>query len=318
MSLLNPFEHISIPFANWINDAVGWLVTNYRPVFQAVKVPFDATLGTIESTLQGVPPLVLIAVLFLIAWQAGGLGLAAALSLIAVLVGVLGMWIPALTTMAIVFTSLLVCIIIGIPLGILAAKNDTFERIIRPLLDGMQTIPSFVYLVPVVMLFGIGNVPGVIVTIIFAVSPLIRLTNLGIREVPASVKEAVVAFGGSPMQLLFKVELPLAVRTIMAGVNQTLMMSLSMSVIASMIAVGGLGKLVLQGIGRLDVGIASVAGLGIVLLAIILDRLTQAVAEPDRGQAAAAWSERGPIGLLRRLIGRGGAGEVGVQGLSKL
>ena len=152
----------------------------------------------------------------------------------------------------------------------------------RPLLDGMQTIPAFVYLVPVVMLFGIGNVPGVIVTVIFAIAPLIRLTNLGIRQVPEEVVEATGAFGATDRQLLWKAQVPLALPTIMAGVNQTLMMSLSMVVIASMISVGGLGQMVLRGIGRLDVGLAAVGGLGIVMLAVVLDRLTQALCTPKR------------------------------------
>ena len=178
-----------------------------------------------------------------------------------------------------------------------------FQAFIRPVLDGMQTIPAFVYLVPVVMLFGIGNVPGVIVTIIFAIPPVIRLTNLGIRQVPADVVEATLAFGARPGQLLLKVQLPLAMRTIMAGVNQTLMMALSMVVVASMIAVGGLGQMVLRGIGRLDMGLATVGGLGIVILAIVLDRITQAVGEERRSRGHFPWYRQGPAGLLLKLFG---------------
>jgi glycine betaine/proline transport system permease protein len=165
----------------------------------------------------------------------------------------------------------------------------------------MQTTPAFVYLVPIVMLFGIGNVPGVVVTIIFALPPLIRLTNLGIRQVPADLVEAARSFGASPWQLLFKVQLPLALPTIMAGVNQTLMMALSMVVIASMIAVGGLGQLVLRGIGRLDMGMATIGGVAIVLLAIILDRITQAMGRQQGGKASRHWYDRGPAGLIRQL-----------------
>ena len=166
----------------------------------------------------------------------------------------------------------------------------------------MQTTPAFVYLVPVVMLFGIGNVPGVIVTIIFALAPLVRLTNLGIRQVRPDLVEAATAYGASPWQLLTKVQLPLAMPSIMAGVNQALMLSLSMVVIASMIAVGGLGLMVLRGIGRLDMGLAAVGGLGIVILAIVLDRLTQALSQPQRhGQP---WHARGPVGLVRRALAR--------------
>jgi glycine betaine/proline transport system permease protein len=164
----------------------------------------------------------------------------------------------------------------------------------------MQTTPAFVYLVPVVMLFGIGNVPGVIVTIIFALPPLIRLTNLGIRQVRPDLIEAARAYGASPVQMLVKVQLPLAMPSIMAGVNQTLMLSLSMVVIASMIAVGGLGQMVLRGIGRLDMGLATVGGLGIVLMAITLDRITQSLGKTGRGNHH--WYEGGPAGLLFRLV----------------
>jgi glycine betaine/proline transport system permease protein len=158
-----------------------------------------------------------------------------------------------------------------------------------------------VYLVPIVMLFGIGNVPGVIVTIIFAVAPVIRLTNLGIRQVPADLIEASQSFGASERQMLFKVQLPLAMPTIMAGVNQTLMLSLSMVVIASMISVGGLGLMVLRGIGRLDIGLATVGGIGIVILAIILDRMTQSLGRSNRERGVGAWYTKGPVGLMMKL-----------------
>jgi glycine betaine/proline transport system permease protein len=186
--------------------------------------------------------------------------------------------------------------------GIWLARSNRAADLMRPILDAMQTTPAFVYLVPIVMLFGIGNVPGVVVTIIFALPPLIRLTNLGIRQVPADLVEAARSFGASPGQLLFKVQLPLAMPTIMAGVNQTLMLALSMVVIASMIAVGGLGQLVLRGIGRLDMGMATIGGVGIVLLAIVLDRLTQAMGRKQPSGLRQHWYESGPVGLVRRLI----------------
>src|SRR5690606_28936430 len=199
-----------------------------------------------------------------------------------------------------VLTALFFCIAIGLPMGIALASSDRAQRWSRPLLDAMQTTPAFVYLVPVVMLFGIGNVPGVIVTIIFALPPLVRLTNLGIRQVRPDLVEAAAAYGASPWQLLTRVQLPLAMPSIMAGINQSLMLSLSMVVIASMIAVGGLGQMVLRGIGRLDMGLATVGGLGIVLLAIMLDRLTQAMGQPRRG--ARHWWQAGPVGLAWRLM----------------
>ncbi|WP_428028730.1 ABC transporter permease subunit [Arcobacter sp.] len=169
------------------------------------------------------------------------------------------------------------------------------------MLDGMQTTPAFVYLIPIVMLFGIGNVPGVIVTIIFALPPLIRLTNLGIRQVPADLIEASRSFGASSSQMLFKVQLPVAMPTIMAGINQTLMLSLSMVVIASMIAVGGLGQMVLRGIGRLDIGLAAVGGIGIVILAVILDRITQEMGKKNK-KIKNKWYEQGPVGFVYNLL----------------
>lgn len=209
-------------------------------------------------------------------------------------------WSQAMVTTALVLTALLFCIVIGLPLGIWLARSPRAAKIIRPLLDAMQTTPAFVYLVPIVMLFGIGNVPGVVVTIIFALPPIIRLTILGINQVPADLIEASRSFGASPRQMLFKVQLPLAMPTIMAGVNQTLMLALSMVVIASMIAVGGLGQMVLRGIGRLDMGLATVGGVGIVILAIILDRLTQAVGRDSRSRGNRRWYTTGPVGLLTR------------------
>jgi glycine betaine/proline transport system permease protein len=175
-----------------------------------------------------------------------------------------------------VTASVVVCLIIGLPLGILAARSDRFQGALRPVLDVMQTTPAFVYLVPVVMLFSIGTVAGVIATIIFALPPLIRLTDLGIRQVPDDVIEAAEAFGSSEREVLVKVRLPLALPTIMAGVNQTIMLSLSMVVIAALIGAGGLGRPVVEGLNALRVGQAGIGGLAIVLLAIVLDRLTQA------------------------------------------
>lgn len=203
-------------------------------------------------------------------------------------------------TLSLVITAVLFSVFIGLPLGIWSAKSDTVDKILRPVLDAMQTTTAFVYLIPIVMLFGIGNVPGVIVTIIFALPPLIRLTNLGIRQVPDDLIEASRSFGASSSQMLWKVQIPVAMPTIMAGVNQTLMLSLSMVVIASMIAVGGLGQMVLRGIGRLDIGLAAVGGLGIVLLAVILDRLTQEMGNKDKNDKR-KWYEKGPVGLIYNL-----------------
>jgi glycine betaine/proline transport system permease protein len=304
LDLLHPFQEAVIPLGAWVDTGLDWLVANFRPVFQAIRLPIDATLTGIETTLLAVPDVLMVIIMGLLAWQAGGrrLGISAVISL--VVIGLIGAWAEAMVTLALVLTSVFFCLIIGLPMGIWLARSDRAAGAVRPVLDAMQTTPAFVYLVPVVMLFGIGNVPGVVVTIIFALPPLIRLTNLGIRQVPADLVEAARSFGASRRQLLFKVQLPLAMPTIMAGVNQTLMLALSMVVIASMIAVGGLGQMVLRGIGRLDMGLATIGGVGIVLLAIILDRMTQAFGQSDRDKPTRHWYEAGPVGLVRGLFVR--------------
>ncbi|MFG5776871.1 glycine betaine/L-proline ABC transporter permease ProW [Comamonas sp. J-3] len=292
----------TLPVQDWINSGLSWVVTHFRPFFQTVRAPIDGTLTGVEHLLTAVPMLAMVVLLALIAWQfAGGvLAIGAVVSLL--VIGMLGIWHEAMVTLSLVLTSLVFCIVIGLPLGILLASSERAQKIFRPVLDAMQTTPAFVYLVPVVMLFGIGNVPGVVVTIVFALPPLVRLTNLGIRQVRPDLVEASRAYGASPLQLLWKVQLPLAMPSIMAGINQALMLSLSMVVIASMIAVGGLGQMVLRGIGRLDMGLATVGGLGIVLLAILLDRITQAMGQPRRG--VRHWWQTGPVGMLSRALQR--------------
>jgi len=299
-NLMDPFHKTWIPLDSWVTEGIDWVVSHFRPVFQGIRVPVDYILSAFQQLLLGMPAPVAIVVFALIAWQIASpaMGIATLVSLIAI--GAIGAWSQAMVTLALVLTALLFCIIIGLPLGIWLARSERAARIIRPLLDAMQTTPAFVYLVPIVMLFGIGNVPGVVVTIIFALPPIVRLTILGIKQVPADLIEASESFGASPRQMLFKVQLPLAMPTIMAGVNQTLMLALSMVVIASMIAVGGLGQMVLRGIGRLDMGLATVGGVGIVILAIILDRLTQSMGRDSRSRGSRHWYSTGPLGLLMR------------------
>ena len=291
----------SLPLQSWINDGLGWVVAHFRPFFQAVRAPIDATLSGASDLLLAAPSPLVVAIMGLLAWQFTSRSLAIGTVLALLLLSVLGVWPEAMVTLALVLTSLAFCLAIGLPLGIFLASSDRAQNILRPLLDAMQTTPAFVYLVPVVMLFGIGNAPGVIVTIIFALPPLVRLTNLGIRQVRPDLIEAARAYGASPWQLLTRVQLPLAMPSIMAGINQSLMLSLSMVVIASMIAVGGLGQMVLRGIGRLDMGLATVGGLGIVVLAITLDRLTQAMGQPRRG--VRHWYQTGPVGFIMRRVG---------------
>ncbi|WP_066267538.1 glycine betaine/L-proline ABC transporter permease ProW [Hydrogenophaga palleronii] len=290
----------SLPVERWINEGLSWTVEHFRPFFQSVRAPIDTTLTSVEQLLLSVPLLAMVALMGLLAWQFASRAIAIGTVISLLLVAMLGIWPEAMITLSLVLTSLVFCIVIGLPLGILLASSDRTQRLMRPLLDAMQTTPAFVYLVPVVMLFGIGNVPGVIVTIVFALPPLVRLTDLGIRQVRPDLIEAARAYGASPWQMLTKVQLPLAMPSIMAGINQALMLSLSMVVIASMIAVGGLGQMVLRGIGRLDMGMATVGGLGIVLLAIALDRITQALGRPGRGTRH--WWQQGPAGLVLRLL----------------
>lgn len=286
-----------IPLGDWIADIVNWIVSNFRWIFQAIRVPISTFLNGVEAFLLWVPPIIFLIVLGLLAWQFAGRGLTILSVLSMTFVGLIGAWSESMTTLSLVITAVVLCIIVGLPLGIAAARSSRVESTIRPLLDAMQTLPAFVYLVPVVMLFGTGKVPGVIVTFIFAVPPLIRLTNIGIRQVSREAVEAALAFGSTPRQLLWEVQVPLAMPTILAGVNQSIMLALSMVVIASLIAVEGLGQMVNRGIGRLDVGLAAVGGIGIVLMAIVLDRLTQAIGNPPKD--GLNWYERGPVGLVR-------------------
>ena len=300
---LNPFASVDLGIATWADGIKHWAIS-HREMIQPIKQFFETVIVGIESALQATPPMVMLLVLVLIAWQAAGRRGAIVVGVCLAILGLLApeAWGLAMTTLAIVVASVLLCVLIGLPLGVLAGKSDRFEGFIRPVLDTMQTIPAFVYLVPVVMMIGIGNVSGVIVTIIFALPPLVRLTSLGIRGVNPSVVEAARAFGASPGQILRKVELPLATPTILAGLNQTIMLSLSMVVIASMISVKGLGNEVLRAMGRLDAGKAIVGGLGIVMLAIVLDRITQGLGRSGRDRGHRHWWETGPVGLITAMF----------------
>jgi glycine betaine/proline transport system permease protein len=297
---MHPFNDALVPLDNWVESGLNWLVEHGRPIFQAIRVPIDLILSSFETTLVSTPAPIMLLILFLIIWQFAGLRLGVSALASMLVIGLIGAWSQAMTTLALVMTSVFFCLLIGLPMGIWLARSNTAARIVRPILDAMQTTPAFVYLVPIVMLFGIGNVPGVVVTIIFALPPVVRLTILGIQQVPEELIEAGHSFGASPKQMLYRIQLPLAMPTIMAGVNQTLMLSLSMVVIASMIAVGGLGQMVLRGIGRLDMGLAAVGGVGIVILAILLDRVTQAIGDDSRDNKT-RWFHHGPVSFLLRL-----------------
>ncbi|MET3927987.1 proline/glycine betaine ABC transporter permease [Devosia sp. 2618] len=277
---MSPSDFLIIPFDDWVNLLVkDWLIPNFRPFFRAMQVPITLVLSGLDRFFNFVPMLVTALVLALTAYKTAGRGMAIFAILGLVFIDMIGLWSQTMTTLAMIVTSVFFCTLIGIPAGILAARSDLAWKITRPVLDIMQTIPSFVYLVPIVMLFGVGMAPGIIATIIFALPPIVRLTNLGIRNVRGDLIEAAHAFGSTSWQMLTEVQLPLAMRTIMAGLNQTLMLALSMVVITALIGAGGLGLVVNTGLGRLDVGGATAGGVGIVILAIILDRITQGLAE---------------------------------------
>lgn len=262
-----------IPLGDWVSNFVDYLVANFSGPLNAFSNFIAILIENFEGGLAALPPAVFIIILALIALKLRGKELAAFVVLGLGLVANLGLWSELVVTLASILTSVLVALTIGIPVGILKAHNKIVHLITRPILDFMQTIPPFVYLIPALMFFGLGNVPGVVATVVFAIAPPIRLTYLGIKQVPDELKEAGRAFGSSPLQMLLKVELPGALPSIMMGINQCIMLSLSMVVIAAMIGAGGLGEPVLRSLTTVDVGLGFEAGLGVVIIAIILDRL---------------------------------------------
>jgi len=270
-----------------IDRFVGNLVREYADTLRALTQPLLDLLIWIEQLLRQSPWWTIILAVILIAWLASrrvlfSLGIGLLMSLI----GVVGLWDSAMQTLALMLVAVFLSVAIGIPTGILMASFKWLRSIMMPILDVMQTMPSFVYLIPVVMLFNLGKISAIIATVIYAVPPVIRLTDLGIRLVDREVLEASRAFGANRLQQLFGVQLPLARANIMAGINQTTMMALAMVVVASMIGARGLGYEVLQGINRLQVGRGLLSGLGIVILAIIFDRITQAVGRRQQGGRA--------------------------------
>ena len=273
------FEDKVIPLDTWVSQFVEWLVDNYRDIFQALKWPVEKTLNGFDAGLNALPPWLVIIAIALLAWKFSGVKLALFSVVTLTLVGLLGLWQDTMTTLAMVLSAVIFCAVAGIPLGIAAGRSDRFQAGIRPVLDAMQTTPAFVYLVPIVMLFSVGNAAGVLATIVFALPPIIRLTSLGIRQVHPELVEAAQAFGATRWQVLRRVQVPLAMPTILAGLNQTIMMALSMVVIAALIGAGGLGNPVVQGLNTLEIGLATIGGLAIVLLAMVLDRITQGFAQ---------------------------------------
>lgn len=265
-----------IPLREWTNELVDRLVVVLDPLFRGVSDGVLAVLYAIESAFLWLPWWSLTLLTALLVWHAAGRRWAPPLVAVGalLLVGAFGLWTESMTTLALMSVATLIAVVLGLPLGVATARAPRLRAAVRPLLDVMQTMPSFVYLVPVVMLFGLGNVAAVFATVIYALPPVVRLTDLGLRSVDDSLVEAAATAGASELQTLWYVRFPLALPTLMAGVNQTIMLALSMVVLASMIGARGLGQVVLRGLQRGDVGLGLEAGLAIVVLAIILDRVT--------------------------------------------
>ena len=265
------------PLRRAVDEGLNWVVRNWSDELEAAAYPLLVLLKAIENLLVATPWWLIMAILAGIAWlstRRWQLPVIVVASLL--FLGVMDLWTDAMTTMALMMAATLTAILISIPVGVWMSRSARARQMVTPVLDLMQTLPGFVYLIPTVMIFGPGKIPALIATIVYAAPPLVRLSDLGLRTVDPAVMEASRAFGTNPMQRLFGVQIPLALPTILAGVNQTTMMALAMVVIASMIGAGGLGYQVLQGIGRLEVSRGLFAGLGIVVLAIVFDRITQA------------------------------------------
>ncbi len=303
---------IYIPLRDWVDSAISWITTSLEPLFDFFEWLIRETLVLIGNILVKWLPWWAVLLLFTIAaWLIAGRKVAILVIIGLFFIGTLGRathatsnyWDAAQETLTVMLVAVLASIIIGIPIGIIAGRSDRFEAVIRPVLDAMQTMPSFVYLIPAVMIFSLGKVPAVLATFIYAIPPCIRLTNLGIRQVSEEVVEAGKAFGSTPMQILLKIQLPLSLPTIMAGITQTIMLALAMVVIASMIGAGGLGLEVLRGLETRDVGRAFVSGLSIVILAIILDRIGQHIGQRSPEKKRGIFSRiKEFISKLRNLI----------------
>src|SRR3989338_361072 len=263
-------------FGRAMDQGFNQIVANYGETLEAIFLPVLKALVMMEKVLLWLPLWGVLLALAALAYAASRRWtVTVAVAVMTFCIGVIGVWEQAMATIALMVISTLLAVLVGLPIGIAMSRGKRMQAVTLPILDIMQTMPIFVYLIPFVMLFGPGKIPALLATIVFAIPPVIRLTNLGIRHVDAETVEAVRAFGASPLQILFSVQIPLAMPAIIAGINQTTMMALSMVVIASMIGAGGLGYQVLQGIQRLEISSGLMAGLGIVLLAIIFDRIAQ-------------------------------------------
>jgi ABC-type proline/glycine betaine transport system, permease component len=264
-----------LPIGDWVESVEDWLTDNLGPLFDFIRAVIGGMVDGIEVALTAAPSLVLIVLIAALAYWIGKWKLAAFALIGLLLIDNLGLWEPSMQSLALVLTASILSIVFGVPIGIACARSNAVRNTVTPILDFMQTMPAFVYLLPAVSFFSLGVVPGVIASIIFAIPPTIRLTNLGIRQVPGELTEAADAFGSSPAQKLFKLQLPIAMPTMMAGINQTIMLALSMVVISSMIGAQGVGAYVYRAVTQAKTGVGFEAGIAIVIMAILLDRLTQ-------------------------------------------
>jgi glycine betaine/proline transport system permease protein len=267
----------SIPVGAWIDAVIGWLRANLGPLFDFINLVIGTFADWLSALLLAPPAIVLIVVAGALAWVARGWRFAVFALLGFGLVAAMGLWQDAMATLALVLIATVLAAIVAVPVGILAARNGAVSTTVRPVLDFMQTLHPFVYLIPAIFFFGIGDVPGVVATTVFAMPPGVRLTELGIRQVDKEVVEAGEAFGAAPRQVLARIQVPLAMPTIMAGINQVIMLALSMVVLAGLVGAGGLGAVIVGGISRLDVALGFEGGIAVVILAIFLDRLSGAV-----------------------------------------
>jgi glycine betaine/proline transport system permease protein len=282
MQMLNFIDLPAIPIGKWFEAFIDFLVDNFSGIFDFISMVIDQLVITFETVLAFPPSIILIVLFAGLAYVVSNKWLALGTLVGLLLIDSIGLWDSAIQTLSLVLVSSLLALLIGIPIGILAAKYKGFgDKFVRPILDFMQTMPAFVYLIPAVILFSTGNPSGVIATIIFAMPPVVRLTKLGIEQVPAEVTEAAKSMGSTPKQMLLKVQLPVAMPTILAGINQTIMLSLSMVVIASMIGAKGLGADVRRALSTVDIGPGFEAGIAVVILAMILDRMTQSIGKKD-------------------------------------
>ncbi len=270
-------QFIDLKLGDGVENFIEWLTINYSNFFDSIKAGILFVLLKMQFILQWIPWFVILAIILFVGWKFMNLRSGLIFTAMLFLIGLMGYWEEMILTISVVLSAVIISLVLGIPLGIISSYKKSVDNILRPILDAMQTMPSFVYLIPAIMLFGLGTVPAVFATTIYSLPPVIRLTTLAINSVSSDMKEAAKSFGPTTWQSLMKVELPQAMPTIMAGVNQTTMMAMAMVVVSSMIGAKGLGYSVLIAINRTDIAMGFESGISIVFLAIIIDRLTQSI-----------------------------------------